>query len=129
MVISHTLQTIGIIVLASALLVEFVFYQKYQKNDLILFHGKGVRDTRWKPWANAMKITIIIPLFLIWFWTRVLLLVIVWAIAFEFLTNLLGLTRDWFYVGKSSDFDKKGNAKWYVLGGFLIVIIILNIFL
>lgn len=112
--------------LTALFVLAFVFYQKYQKADLILFAQKGQRNTKWKLWANVLKGCFLGLLFLLIPWQNVLIVTATIALVFELLTNKIGLQQSWFFVGSSSQFDKLGKRKWWLMFSFLLVTIFIK---
>lgn len=111
----------------------FVMYQKYQQADLISFHKYEERNTKWKSWANMMKVIFVGSCYLMQIfpssWQDYLLSASIGSLAFEFGMNKIALKREWFFNGKSSKFDKLGKWKWIALFAFLIISITVKIFL
>lgn len=61
-------------------------------------------------------------------WTDFILCVIINAALFPLLLNKIALKQKWFYVGSTSETDKKiGKYQWYAYGAFIIVAAILKV--
>lgn len=103
-----------------------VLYQKSQLQDL-----KGKRNLKWKTWATALRAGIFAACYLLQLhpsaWQDYLLCGAINILLFELLINKIALEIDWFYVGKSSRFDKLGKKKWWIMLGFLIATIFIKI--
>ena len=107
---------------------SIIMWQKYQKSDLITFsRNKELRDTRWKGWANVTKGSFFLLLFFLLPWHTVLIVISVFALAFEMLTNKIGLNANLFYNGLSSHTDKLKKWKWIILFAILVVTIFIKI--
>lgn len=104
----------------------FIFYQKYQFQDL-----KYIRNTKWKTLGWLMKALFIVAVYLSQYfttsWQDCLLSGVVSWVLFEFGYNRIVLKADWFYVGASSIQDNLlGKRKWVVMGVSLIGSIIIR---
>jgi len=108
------------------LTVFMVLSQKFQIKDL-----KGKRNTTWKTWNNFLRVGIFATCFLLQLfpshWQDYLLAGAINILLFELLINKIALEMDWFYVGKSSNFDKLGKKKWFIMAGILAVTIFIKI--
>ena len=108
------------IYLTILLTIFMVLSQKYQIKDL-----KGKRNTTWKTWNNFVRIGIFVICYLMQLfpshWQDYFLAGTINILLFEMLINVVALQMPLLYVGKSSEFDKLGMKKWYLMLGLLLI--------
>lgn len=126
-IINRKMKAFIILSITAVFILSLVFYQRDQKSDLILFKNRSQRNTNWKLWANVIKGCFLSLLLFLMYWKDVFIITASLAIVFELLTNKIGLGAPWFYVGASSEFDKIGRYKWWLLFIFLLLTIFIKL--
>jgi len=107
----------------------FVFYSKYQFKDL-----KQVRNIQWKVWGVAMRVLLFLGCYAMQFfpshWKDYLLAGSLNIALFEWGINVIALNApSILWAGYSSKIDNAlGKWKWYIMGIFILITILIKIY-
>lgn len=106
-----------IYLITSLFTLAFVYYSKYQ-----FING---RAGKWHMYGATMRALMFTPFLLPKSaFPDIVLAGVINCILFDVGINLIALHKPWNYTGTTSEWDKLGQAKWYLYGALLILAII-----
>ncbi len=116
-----------IYILSIIFTLSFVYYTKWQFVD-----ERGGEAGKWHPLGMVMRLLMFVTPFAMQYfpasWQDYLLSGAINVFLWDILINKIALGVDWFYIGATSELDKKqGSRKWFIYFMLIAVSLLLKL--